>query len=61
MRLAGALLLGSPLGRRGGVPRGEHGTHSEGWAGDKDCGAAAPSSVLAVYCCRLLSINLRDP
>jgi len=27
--------LGSPLGRRGGVPRGEHGTHSEGWAGDK--------------------------
>ena len=33
-RLAGALLLRSPLGgRRGGVPRGQHGTHSE--RGDK--------------------------
>jgi len=47
-----------PWGQRGGVPRGEHGTHSEGRAGDNDCGAAAPFSVLAVYCCRLLSINM---
>src|SRR5438105_11946291 len=43
-----------PWGRRGGVPRGEHGTHSEGWAGDKDCGAAAPFSVLSL----LLSVAL---
>jgi hypothetical protein len=43
---SGFALEGSPWGRRGGVPRGEHGTHSEGWAGDKDRGAAAPSSVL---------------
>jgi hypothetical protein len=46
-RLAGALLLGSPLGRREAVCRALSAARTSlGWAGDNDCGVAAPFSVL---------------